>query len=297
MCQKEKSAGSDRNTEELYKRFSQKHQQLAEFLLDHFSEELPRDNARSAAVSGQRLKVLARIVGGVPALEGEFNECCLIGSRNVNGTIDWFCTGVLIHRQVVISAAHCIKPGKGYVVALGTNNQNNLAKAEILNVRKATVHPDYFKTNKLNDISVLVLQTPAKTAPVPTASAADMQNASQVMLVGFGNDDIKSTKGFGLKRKVEVDIISIRRAPNEDLNADEAMFGYESDLEFVAGGRGFDTCNGDSGGPAYIMDGARRVVAGLTSRSTDNAVNPCGDGGIYTRVDVHQDFIDSFINK
>src|SRR6266404_5880196 len=66
---------------------------------------------------------------------------------------------------------------------------------------------------------------------------------------------------------------------------------YHSDLEFVAGGHSLDTCNGDSGGPAYINSGADFKVAGLTSRATADAVENCGDGGIYTRLDKQLDFV------
>ena len=78
--------------------------------------------------------------------------------------------------------------------------------------------------------------------------------------------------------------------PASEPDAEEVL-GFEGDLEFVAGGAGFDSCNGDSGGPAYIDVAGQRVVAGLTSRGTETARNPCGEGGIYTRVDVHLNFI------
>lgn len=296
MCQQVSTTSTEiGNTEKLYKAISAKHQQLSELFLDHLIESSQQPEGYRSARVNQQIKELIRIVGGVPALEGEFNECCLIGTRNVNGTIEWFCTGVLIHPRIVVSAAHCISPVSGYVVALSTNNQNQLRRAEIVNVRKTIVHPAYTRTGHLHDLSVLILQEEAQTTPVSIGTSDQLNATSEVELVGFGNDDVASSKGFGIKRKVTVDIVSIRRNPNEDLNADEAVFRYESDLEFVAGGKGFDTCNGDSGGPVYIIQGEQRTVAGLTSRATANSVNPCGDGGIYTRLDVHQPFITSII--
>ena len=98
-----------------------------------------------------------------------------------------------------------------------------------------------------------------------------------------------STRGFGIKRKVTVPITHPATSGNP--NADEQLLGFEGDLEFVAGGGGFDSCNGDSGGPAYITVAGDRVVAGLTSRATETSRNPCGEGGIYTRTDVHRAFI------
>src|SRR5215472_5975090 len=39
-----------------------------------------------------------RIVGGSPTQS--FPDCCLVGRANPNGTISWFCSGVLIHPQL-----------------------------------------------------------------------------------------------------------------------------------------------------------------------------------------------------
>jgi endonuclease G len=137
---------------------------------------------------------------------------------------------------------------------------------------------------------VLILRRASTIAPVAIATEAQTNAATETTLVGFGNDDILSTRGFGIKRQVRVPITHVERA-GEDLDDAEQELGFESDLEFVAGGLGFDSCNGDSGGPAYIDAGGRRVLAGLTSRATETARNPCGEGGIYTRVDRNMDFV------
>jgi endonuclease G len=173
-------------------------------------------------------------------------------------------------------------------VAFRAAKITDLAGAEIVRGRRALGHPDY---ETVHDIAVIVLRTAATTPPVPMATAAEIAAAFQTTLAGFGNDDIFSTRGFGVKRRVNVPITHVRRAPGDDLTEAEDTLGFESDLEFVAGGGGFDSCNGDSGGPAYIMAGGQRKVAGLTSRATDTAETPCGEGGIYTRVDVHHGFV------
>lgn len=136
-----------------------------------------------------------------------------------------------------------------------------------------------------------MLRRAAKTKPRPIATEADLKAAKKTMLVGFGNNDLASSRGFGIKRKVEVPITHVRRKASDSLDDAEEELGFESDLEFVAAGGGFDSCNGDSGGPAYIGTLDKRVVAGVTSRATDTADNPCGDGGIYTRADVHVAFV------
>jgi endonuclease G len=269
---------------------SRKYTQLAEMMARYMSEAHLERGARAANAESMA-KLLIRIVGGFETAPGEYPDCCLIGRRFSNGTQSWFCTGVLVHPRVVLTAGHCQDPTFAInVVALKAVNQAALSGAEIIGVRRVVVNPSYPQRIG-NDISVLILRRNATVDPTPIASTADIAAAETTTLVGFGNNDILSTKGFGIQRQVEVDITHVRRAARDDLDEDEETLGFESDLEFVAGGAGHDSCNGDSGGPAYILVDGGRKVAGLTSRATEGATSPCGEGGIYTRVDTQREFI------
>jgi secreted trypsin-like serine protease len=291
---------ADRSSEEFdaraaFKRLSKKYDDLAQLLAAQMARDPLPSNARAFNLEPNppqtMADALARIVGGVPVAPGEFPECALVGRRNPNGTFNWFCTGVLVHPRVVLTAAHCFDPQQpANAVALRAESQTQLQNAEILSVRRMVAHPQYQLTG-LHDISVMILRRDATIAPVRLAGAAELGASLDTTLVGFGNDDILSTRGFGIKREVTVPITHTIRPGGPPLDDAEQEFEFEADLEFVAGGAGFDSCNGDSGGPAYIVAGGQRVVAGLTSRATDSARNPCGEGGIYTRVDVHVDFI------
>jgi endonuclease G len=269
---------------------SRKYTQLAEVVARYMSQAGLERGTRAANAESMS-ELLGRIVGGFETAPGEYPDCCLIGRRFPNGTESWFCTGVLVHPRVVLTAAHCQDPAFAInVVALNAVNQTALSNAEIIGVRRVVVNPAYPQRIG-NDISVLILRRNATVTPTPLASTADIAAAAKTLLVGFGNNDILSTKGFGIQRQVEVDITHVRRAAGDALDDDEEALGFESDLEFVAGGAGYDSCNGDSGGPAYVLVSGRRLVAGLTSRATEGATTPCGEGGIYTRVDTQREFI------
>lgn len=272
---------------------SRKYTDLAEVMARYMSEaELaPERRSRSAQSVADRL---ARIVGGFETQPGDYPDCALIGHQYPNGTFTWFCTGVLVQPRVVLTAAHCYRDIN--VVALDAVNFQSLQNAEIIEARKVAVNPLWTQGVMGNDIAVVVLRQDAGVQPIPLATAADLAAASTTTLVGFGNNNTASTKGFGTQREVTVDILHLRRTPEDDLNAAEHALGFESDLEFVAGGGGYDSCNGDSGGPAYISVLSGRKVAGLTSRGTLAATTPCGEGGIYTRVDTQQDFINKVLS-
>ncbi|MBD0369482.1 MAG: trypsin-like serine protease [Pyrinomonadaceae bacterium] len=275
-----------------YQRLAKKFTELTGVVTTYMSQAgLERDaRARNAE---RMARVLERIVGGTPVEQGDFPECCVIGQRFSNGTFNWFCTGVLVHPRVVLTAAHCHSEPQNQiniVVALNAEDIDNLGNAEIVRAKRVRIHPNFLSTG-FNDIGVIILANSASTPPVRIARTSELAHAQSTRLVGFGNDDIFSTRGFGLKREVEVPITNLRRDDDDDLDDAEGELGFESDLEFTAGGNGFDSCNGDSGGPAYILTGNGRKVAGLTSRPFTTFTNPCGEGGIYTRIDVNMDFV------
>lgn len=230
-----------------------------------------------------------RIVGGEPVPAGKFMTTCCIGTLG-----EWFCTGILVHERVIVTAAHC--GGDVTSAFFGGPNIPTLGGTETpLPVRKAVVHPQYDRRALVrNDISVVILEEPSAQPPTPIATAAEIAAAEDVELVGFGYSDPVRPVGFGTKRQVNVPMAAVRKE-SEDLSLLEGTFGFSSNHEFVAGRKllGRDSCNGDSGGPAFIRTGDAYKVAGVTSRATKEFTSAalCGNGGIYVRLDIYRGWI------
>jgi len=215
-----------------------------------------------------------RIIGGV--LTSDYKDCVAVGSRN-----GWCCTGTLVAPNVVITAGHCVRGNCSDRVFVG---DDVTMPGTVISVRDASSHPNYAPPDPTHDLGVLILDEDAGGEPRSIANADMLQAATSVRLAGYGNTDPNSSGGYGRRRMVDVALASPDR-----------KYGADPDSEFVAGAPFLDrdSCNGDSGGPAFIQSNRRWYLAGATSRATASSVRPCGDGGIYTRVDVFEDWVKS----
>lgn len=225
--------------------------------------------------------VVPPIVGGTDAPAGKWDDTAgvVFNSQYVG------CTGTLVGPSTVVTAAHCVG-GISHVI-LGSTDWTDQALGDTIAVTSETRHPNYNGFG--NDIAVLTLVRPSTVAPRPISQDCTdglAVDGATTVAVGFGSTQSDGGGFNSLLMEVQVFVTDAECTDTAgcDFNAPRAS-------EIVAGGNGFDSCNGDSGGPLYLQTQFGYVLIGVTSRPHYEGNVNCGDGGVYTRPDAYLDWI------
>ena len=206
------------------------------------------------------------IIGGEPTEPGEFDGVVAV----VAGS--GLCTGTVVAPRLILTAAHCLA-GLRQDTEVEVYFGEEISATNRVDVVDYGVHPMFCPDCKedIYDYGYVVIASDFTVPggfilPITTQEEWDeaMVGGREVTLVGYGEDPEVDSASMGIGRKREV-TTTIRRFSDRG-------------LEFYAGGMQQDSCNGDSGGPAFVRVGNGTVrLAGITSRGS----NPCGDGGYY----------------
>lgn len=216
----------------------------------------------------------APVVGGDDAPAGKWPD---IAGMLFEGSLD--CSGVLIAPELVLTAGHCNDSALQQVV-IGSVSRSNFGDADVIDVAERIEYPSSWTSF---DITVVRLARASTKTPRPIATGwarFDIRNGATVALVGFGAVDENGTQSVDALQEAETTITDADCSQSAGCNAGARPAG-----ELGAGGNGIDTCFGDSGGPAYLVTDYGIFLAGITSRSYDDATVPCAEGGIYGRPD------------
>jgi hypothetical protein len=177
---------------------------------------------------------------------------------------EFICTGSLITKDVIITAAHCAFDKGFYWVRLKSDTLKS--EEPLREVAAVWLHERYNKKTTQNDLGLLKLSDPVddiKPIAIPKKSeVGKLSSSKKFQILGWGNDQLKTIAKFLRYANLIDQSGAAKRTYGRFFNPVTMVSAgrYIPAERVFAGG-----CNGDSGGPLTTMLGDKTVLVGLTS--------------------------------
>jgi hypothetical protein len=180
------------------------------------------------------------------------------------------CTATLIAPRVLLTAAHCLPDGSPAPdVFFGADPAADATRATVLDVER---HPQYDDATHANDLALVLLSAPSTVTPANLPAAAPEVGLA-LRLVGFGRTSATDT------------------TPPRKRSGTSQVDGL-TDTELTFAPSPSQTCEGDSGGPAFATVGGVEALMGVTSTGDPQCTQSARD----IRVDAYAgDFIATYL--
>ncbi|KAG8036363.1 hypothetical protein G9C98_003685 [Cotesia typhae] len=267
---------------------------------------LPSDCGRDLSV---------RIIGGERANIDEFPWITLLEYDHPDGRKSALCSGMLISKRYILSAAHCVntedlnswRPERVIFgeydrrtnpdcISDGYNSQICAPLIVKIDIEEIIQHENYksvsLSRDRTNDIALIRLSSPVEFTDYikPICLPHNGNIPQKLWVAGWGATENGSRSDVKLK-------LAISPFDHEEC---QARYGRSSisiqNNQICAGGQlRKDSCRGDSGGPLMSVERAadgtgKWTAVGVVSFGPDNCGLP-GWPGVYTKIDNYIDWI------
>lgn len=234
-----------------------------------------------------------KIIGGSPVMATNPIKPFVVGLYDRKTR--FVCTGSLIRKNLVLTAAHCIESSASHFLVIFGSNFSSLDNNDSKFLRQATqvkVHPD-FKGNDStdldwNDLALLQFSGEAPEGYFPISflsESALLKPGTSVQMAGFGASGVELEEVNNRDRKFDRDVANgdvvcsdpyqsacfrVEFLGSDELRSTETQIEGFTEKEIrISQSKGKGTCIGDSGGPLlYQAQDHTLSLIGVTSRGS-----------------------------
>lgn len=266
------------------------------------------------------------IINGTVVRNGARIASSIVGIYNTS--YNSICTGTLIADNIVLTAAHCMPEKASHVKIVFSNNIDQTINAREQDILKEYVLPatdfkvsdawdpnDETTEHNTGDIALIkfrgVIPKGFSAAKIATDDT-NIKKGTKIAIAGFGVDYADASEEVNPKKyknmdkailegeiicgdKVKgnyVNCYKVEKTGDGILRESNAPLKFFIETEFHLNETQSGTCNGDSGGPAFIKIEGEYLLLGVTSRGSEL----CDEIGVYTNAVYYKDWIVSTID-
>jgi secreted trypsin-like serine protease len=278
--------------------------------------------APKSNISGKVISSL--IINGTDVKTSTTLDSSVVGIYNAK--LKGLCTGTLIASNIVLTAAHCVPDRASNVKIVFSTDVDDILSSRELDVLQEYVlpatdfkaGPDWNPKNETvevntGDIALIKFKGNIPPGYKPAVFLEDksaLKIGNSVTVMGFGVDfidtkEIEPKKYHKLDEAIEfgevvceddaygahIKCYKVDKSGDGILRTTTAPISFIFETEIQLNEKKSGTCNGDSGGPAFIQKNGELFLFGVTSRGS----NLCNEVGVYTNALYYKTWIEETI--